>query len=315
MHKRPFISVIINNYNYARFLPAAIQSVLDQEDFTDYEIIVVDDASLDHSQAVLKSYGNKISCIFHYKNQGQGAAFYSGLQASQGEWICFLDADDLFEKNKLVHVAKKAEQNPDALLIYHLGYYVDETTKSFAKPFPSRTYRDGNIKKHILSTGETLLPPTSFLTFKRSFLEKILPMDPFLSRIDADFPLQVMAGIMGKIVSIKKPLGFYRLHGNNWYSNDDFLKLSQETLLQITRRTEKSYYHINRLLKQHGMKERIDLLNHRFYRRNLYIFNHLSVWKLLFYPWFHPNFEGWMDKWNYLAFGLRRRRMYLNSEQ
>ncbi len=313
MKSSPFISVVINNYNYARFLPDAINSVLNQKDYSDYEVIVVDDVSTDHSRELIASYGNKIIPIYHEVNSGQGEAFNTGVFASRGEWICFLDADDIFAPDKLANVAKKAKQHPDATLIYHRGYCINKDNEQLSVIFPQKICRDRNFRKQILSTSESLLPPTSFLTFNRQFLNQVLPLDPFLARIDADFPLQILAGLLGKIVSIRQSLGFYRLHGSNWFTNEDFLKLSLETLHQLTRRTEKTFYYINKKLQKAGLNDQIDLLRHRFHRRNLFIFNHLSWWKYLSYPIFHPNFEGWKDKWNYLKFGIQKRRLFIEK--
>ena len=91
------VSIIISNYNYARYLNAAIESAIAQS-YQNFEIIVVDDGSKDNSQEVIlelqKKYPNKIKAIFQ-ENQGQGGAFNTAFQASSGEIIAFLDADDV----------------------------------------------------------------------------------------------------------------------------------------------------------------------------------------------------------------------------
>ena len=89
---RPLISIVVINYNYARFLRAAVDSALAQT-FPNIEVIAVDDGSTDESRDVIESYGNRISSVFK-PNGGQGSAFNAGFAASRGEVVIFLDADD-----------------------------------------------------------------------------------------------------------------------------------------------------------------------------------------------------------------------------
>ncbi|MBV6496243.1 MAG: putative glycosyltransferase EpsE [Pyrinomonadaceae bacterium] len=93
------ISVIIPNYNYARYLPEAIESVLAQT-HKNVEVIVVDDGSTDDSKEVLASFGDRIRTIFQ-QNQGVSAARNRGVAESNGDFLAFLDADDAFLPSKL----------------------------------------------------------------------------------------------------------------------------------------------------------------------------------------------------------------------
>lgn len=93
------ISVIIPNYNYARYLDQAVESVLVQS-YENIELIVVNNGSTDNSLEVLEKYRHKIHLI-NQPNLGQSGARNSGLSLSSGEFIAFLDADDFWEPNKL----------------------------------------------------------------------------------------------------------------------------------------------------------------------------------------------------------------------
>src|SRR6185503_17693345 len=92
MTERPLISIIINNYNYGRFLSDAIDSAL-QQTYKNIEVIVVDDGSTDHSREIMANYGNTIISILK-ENGGQGSAYNAGFLVSHGTFICNLDADD-----------------------------------------------------------------------------------------------------------------------------------------------------------------------------------------------------------------------------
>src|SRR5207248_11792671 len=86
---RPLVSILINNYNYGRFLRDAIDSALRQT-YTNTEVIVVDDGSTDDSRQIIAGYGSRIVPVLK-ENGVQASAFNAGFAASKGQWICFLD--------------------------------------------------------------------------------------------------------------------------------------------------------------------------------------------------------------------------------
>ena len=111
--KRPTVSVLIPTYNYARFLPEAIESVL-QQDFTDFELIISDDASSDNTVEVCQKYAERdprIRFVRQEKNLGLAGNFNWCLQTARGEFIKFLMADDRLERpyalTKLVEAIRK----------------------------------------------------------------------------------------------------------------------------------------------------------------------------------------------------------------
>src|SRR5262245_56700835 len=98
----PLVSILINNYNYGRFLAAAVDIALSQR-YPSTEVIVVDDGSTDDSRAIMASYGTRIRPVLK-ENGGQTSAFNAGVAASRGDILCFLDADDLFYPEKVDHI-------------------------------------------------------------------------------------------------------------------------------------------------------------------------------------------------------------------
>ncbi len=95
----PRVSIIIPTYNRHKFLQEAIDSVLAQS-YRDYELIVVDDGSTDETAEVAHKYNGKLSYIYQ-QNRGVSAARNKGIAASTGDYICFLDSDDLWQPDKL----------------------------------------------------------------------------------------------------------------------------------------------------------------------------------------------------------------------
>src|ERR1700733_6356835 len=94
-----FVTILINNYNYGRYLSKAIESALAQN-YSDFEIIVVDDGSTDESREVIARYAGKIKPVLKL-NGGQASAFNAGYAASRGDIICLLDSDDWFLPGKV----------------------------------------------------------------------------------------------------------------------------------------------------------------------------------------------------------------------
>jgi glycosyltransferase involved in cell wall biosynthesis len=112
--KRPLVSVIIPTYNRDWVVKEAIDSVLEQ-DFNDYELIVVDDGSDDNTPAILRAYGNKIT-VLHQPNKGVSAARNRGIAAASGRLIAFLDSDDLWLPRKLSAQVKFFKDHPEAVI-------------------------------------------------------------------------------------------------------------------------------------------------------------------------------------------------------
>lgn len=107
------VSVIIPTYNRAQCLGDAIGSVLAQS-FHDYELIVVDDGSIDSTEEVVKSYGERVKLI-RQENGGASAARNTGIRAAKGEWIAFLDSDDTWEPDKLKVQVNDLQAKPGAV--------------------------------------------------------------------------------------------------------------------------------------------------------------------------------------------------------
>ena len=102
MTSPPLVSVIIPSYNYAGFLLHAVSSVLQQRcPQVEVEVIVVDDGSTDNTAEVARSFGPDVHYIYQ-ENQGLSAARNAGLHAARGDFIAFLDADDLHAKELCV---------------------------------------------------------------------------------------------------------------------------------------------------------------------------------------------------------------------
>jgi|APSaa5957512576_1039674.scaffolds.fasta_scaffold85731_1 teichuronic acid biosynthesis glycosyltransferase TuaG len=99
----PLVSIIMPAYNSGEYIDEAIKSVLSQS-YKNYELIIIDDCSRDSTFEILKYYSEKYNNIFYYKNRvnrGPGSSRNIGIKKSTGEYIAFLDSDDIWKKHKL----------------------------------------------------------------------------------------------------------------------------------------------------------------------------------------------------------------------
>lgn len=116
------VSVIIPTYNYGEFISDSIESVINQT-YKDFEVIVVDDGSTDNTTDIIKKYKNRIS-YFYKENGGPSSARNYGIKNSKGEYICFLDADDIFLPKKLEFQVAYMETNKnDGIGLLYSDYY------------------------------------------------------------------------------------------------------------------------------------------------------------------------------------------------
>ena len=118
------VSVIIPAYNYAHFLPEALESVLAQS-YEDWECIIVDDGSADNTGDLVANYlarDSRFKYIFQ-ENRGLSAARNTGIKHAQGQFFQFLDADDLIESNKLAEHALFLKQHAEVDIVYSEARY------------------------------------------------------------------------------------------------------------------------------------------------------------------------------------------------
>ena len=220
------VSVVVNNYNYGRFIGDAIDSVLAQT-APALEIIVVDDGSTDNSREIIESYGDLITPMFK-ANAGQTSAFNVGFQQTNGDLVCFLDADDLLEPTALASLREKF-RNPHVVKVHWPLEVISAEGAPTGKRKPSHQLQEGQLTSRLLELGpdDPAWVPTSGNAWKRSFLEKIFPLpEPEtlagVGSASADASMSMLAPLYGEIAQIAEPQGRYRLHGSNDHSCMNF---------------------------------------------------------------------------------------------
>jgi len=208
----PLVSVLIGNFNYARFLPEAIESVLRQS-YSHWEICVCDDGSTDGSLDLIQGYAASDARIrwVAQANAGHGAALNAAWSLADGPIVALLDADDIWEPDKLARVVRAFRERPTCGISTHRVRPFSESRTH--PPIPERP-DDGWVASKAIGTMRCSAPPTSGLAFRREICDQIFPI-PSEFRTLADGYLIKSAMFTTPIIGLGDCLARYRIHGSN----------------------------------------------------------------------------------------------------
>ena len=206
------LSIIIANHNYRDFVGAAIESAL-AVDWLDKEVIIVDDASTDDSRVIIERFGSRVAAYFRPKSHQLGAHSF-GLEQSTGEIIIFLDSDDLLEPEVMQEVAKV--WRPGVSKVQYRMDLIDATGTRLGSAIPQFPKEDDpkRLRRVFLKTMAYTTPPGSGNAYARDFARTAFTLAPS-TMWSSDDPLLTLAPILGDVLTIRKPLGRYRIHGKN----------------------------------------------------------------------------------------------------
>jgi glycosyltransferase involved in cell wall biosynthesis len=208
----PLVSIIITTYNRASLVVKAVDSVL-QQTFTDYELIVVDDASTDNTATLLQSrYGNAIVYIRQARNGGISAARNAGIAVSRGVYIAFLDDDDEWLPEKLALQTERLQADVALGMISCWSYVTDEHDAIIGQLQPDKAAATFNA---ILCRN--IDAPPSAALIKKTVFTATGVFDIGLSGC-ADWDLWIRIAQESTIDVIPVPLVKYRIHGQNMHS-------------------------------------------------------------------------------------------------
>ncbi len=222
------VSVVIPTYNCAQYITEAVESVLNQT-YKDFEIIVVDDGSRDNTKEVIKRYLNKIKYIYQ-QNSGPSAARNRGIKEAKGEYIAFLDADDIWLPQKLELQIKFMEKEvglifSDMILFNEKGIIKNSFLKEklffnklSIKPLSSteKVIYD-NVFNALLQEN---FIPTNTVIVKKECFNKVGFFDETLFSVE-DRDMWLRIGLFYDIGFINFPLVLKRFHETNISANQE----------------------------------------------------------------------------------------------
>ncbi len=251
------VSIMINNYNYDRFVGAAIDSALTQS-YQPIEVIIVDDGSTDHSRDLIARYGDRVTPVLK-SNGGQASALNAGFAHSHGDLVIFLDADDVLLPHAVQSVVDALTAQPGAAKIQYRMEVIDAdgTMTGTIKPPRHIPMPAGDLKRQTMMFPFDLTwLPTSGNAFSKQALQKILPIpeEPY-GKVGADWYLAHLTPLLGPVISIDAVCAGYRVHTSNHYELSE-PQLSLEHIRQTIIYSDVTRSYLLELAEQLGLTGR-----------------------------------------------------------
>tara|TARA_E500000331_G_scaffold82453_1_gene78228 strand:- start:192 stop:1115 length:924 start_codon:yes stop_codon:yes gene_type:complete len=227
--KKPFFSVVIPTFNHASFLEKALKSVF-QQSFKNFEVLVIDNYSTDHTSKVVNSFRG----IKYKKIHNKGVIAKSrnlGIKLSKGKWIAFLDADDYWLKNKLKIIYKLIRERKFFDLVCHSEWILNFNNHKKKLwcygPYTKNFYKDLLIYGNRISTSASVVN-SNFIKSRNIFFDE---KKNYVTSEDYSFFLNI-AQNNGVFSFLNKPLGFHTFYRNSASSNQLKHFLSQKSVIK-----------------------------------------------------------------------------------
>jgi glycosyltransferase involved in cell wall biosynthesis len=210
--RMPKVSVVVPTYNRAEMLARCLGSILSQS-FLDFEVVVVDDGSTDNTRDVVAGF----PVIYTYQaNQGPGAARNRGIEMAKGEYVAFLDSDDILCEESLRKRVEILDSDPQAGFCYTQAYLVDETGRIFGleKPHLYHTCTRPSVDElsDYLRYGNHVTLST--IMARRECLLEVGAFDPNV-RLSEDLDMWLRLAQAYRVAHIAEPLVMFRQHDDS----------------------------------------------------------------------------------------------------
>jgi len=207
------ISVIIPTYNRADIITDAINSVLEQT-YQIFEIIVVDDGSTDNTVEIIKKIDDSRIIYIYQENSGRpSAARNTGIKKSTGDYIAFLDSDDLWHREKLEKQIAILDNNPNIGLVTNWSSYKTFNNEEIKIKMSQAKSQRENIL-YILTAPDKAFTGTPTLLVRKECLEKVGSFDETMTFCE-DWDLFFRISLLYEIYNIEKVLTYIRIHQEN----------------------------------------------------------------------------------------------------
>jgi glycosyltransferase involved in cell wall biosynthesis len=228
----PKVSVVIPAYKAMPYLPETVASVLKQS-YTDFEIVIIDDASPDNTLEWARNVADLRVKVISQSNQGTPGARNTGIAHSTGEYLAFLDADDLWEETKLEKQVRTLDGNPALGLVDTWVGLIDQEGKALNKVIASDA--EGDIWQRIIC-GNTICCGSTPMV-RRTCFDKVGVFDRDI-RFSEDWDMWIRISRYYQFAILKEPLTFYRLHPNSKSKDcrnmeEDFRRIIEKAFLDV----------------------------------------------------------------------------------
>jgi len=224
---KPTVSVVMPTFNGAKYIEQAIDSALTQT-YPSLEIIVVDDGSTDATAEIVKSYGDKVTYILQ-QNQGTAAAYNTGITAASGDFVAFLEQDDLWEPEKNAHQVRLFATNDRLGMVFSPVHLLQEGVPSKHSDLDDQqgegecSFADFFARNRVLNCSSVMV--------RRDVLQHVGGFHEHL-KLGFDYDLWLRIAAEYVIYCLAAPLTIYRIHGDN-QSKDEHDLLAHDGSLNI----------------------------------------------------------------------------------
>jgi len=219
MMNPPKVSVIVPNYNHARFLRQRLDSVLGQS-FRDFDLLFLDDASTDNSRAVFQEFAGdpRVRAIFCEENSGSTFKQWNrGVRETRGEYVWFAESDDYADPHLLGELVAQLDANPAAGMALCASQWVDDTGAVRPAEWPNQArWRADFVSRGQEECAEMLfgntIPNASAVLIRRTIFEQIGHASEEM-KLCGDWLLWARILAISDMAYVAKPLNFWRQHG------------------------------------------------------------------------------------------------------
>lgn len=220
------ISIVTASYNYEQYIVETIQSVINQT-YTDWELIVVDDCSTDNSVEVIKSFNDeRIKLFVNEKNLGLKGTIEKGIEEAKGDWVVFLESDDMITPDYLEKKVEIAQKYPEVNLIFNdCEFFGDEKRIELFSKRLKKTRKILSGKKYPCNLFYDFFVSNKIFTFSSVMVkrEELLQInfDPKLDYL-LDWHLWIQLVYRGKFYYVDEQLTKWRLHTESYIKNSQY---------------------------------------------------------------------------------------------
>jgi glycosyltransferase involved in cell wall biosynthesis len=313
----PKVSVCIATYQHARFLPACLDSIINQT-FQDFEIIIVNDGSTDNTHEIIleyqKRYPEKIHYSWHtgFVNKGISITTNLAMLKSCGEYISWIGSDDIWRPKKLEIQVNQLINNPHLGFSYSYAQHIDEDGEIMPGLIGTDITTDPNPLGRMIQYCH---PPVMTVMFHRDRLEDIGLFDENLIYGDWDWLVRLMAHWEAGFIN--QPLALYRLHSHNISKGID-PKIDLQRIIDFSKAIQQKsakvggalllarnqallslqlaflYFCQGKIIEAHHYFVEAFEQDHSLYSDQDFMIEWLSAWKPAFYTASHANLGLWL---------------------
>jgi glycosyltransferase involved in cell wall biosynthesis len=225
----PKVSVIVPAYNAMAYLPTTIDNVL-QQSYDDYEVIIVNDGSTDEIDRWFETITDPRLRLVSQVNQGLAGARNTGIHHARGDYLAFLDADDLWESTKLVKQVQCLDDNPEVGLVYTWSTLIDDKGNLTGRSFEFKV--EGNVWKTLI--GWNIVSCGSVAMVRRQCFETCGVFDRNLGSYLEDWDMWLRLATKYNFKVVPEILVYYRQHANSASRNWDAMLSSAQLAIEKT---------------------------------------------------------------------------------